>query len=484
MNDDPGHASVVAMTACRALALLIALCVGYPSWATATLGWQLCEGGRAVQCRAVTPEYIDLSSTLTILTTVVHVPPNEFGDPLSVEIDAMASSEVRWNGVAIGRNGVPGTVRADEVPGRYSVSLDVPPASIRPGDNRVTILLSSHHLWLPVGRPVHRIAIGPRQDADAYTVRHYLWTLATLALPACVLLALMVFMSVGRIGRAGLPMLAVLAAVIAQGLIETSKLVILYTYPWHLSRMVSLIGLTAIVGLLLVGFASRVFMNARAIVVVATGMAMIVACLIVRGLDQQSLAVFEVAMLAVAGVALPAAARRDRRAILLAPVAVSLAACAHIVGPDFLDAGYYVAAAGASVALGLAAILRPGPVEEVPVAVPAVEPTVTLRDGARHHVISPSRMVFLEADDDYCILHTDDGREVVVTMTLKAVLALLTADFVRIHRSHAINIRHLLETRAGGNGRLAELSGGIVLPIGRVYAAKLQAITEAVVKSA
>ncbi len=475
------------MTVCRTFALLIALCVGYPSWAAAASGWQLCDGGRAVQWRAVTPEYIDLSSPLTMLTTVVRVPPGEVGNPLSVDIDAMASAEVLWNGVAIGMNGVPGTSRANEVPGRYSVSLPVPPASIRPGDNRVTILLSSHHLWLPVGQPIHRIAIGSPQDGDAYTLRHYLPTLATLALPACVLLVLTVLMSAGRIGRAAFPMLAVLAAIIVQGLVETSKLAIPYAYPWHLARLVSLIGMTAIVGLLLVGLTSRLFMNSRAmivVIVIVIGMAMVAACLTVRGLDRQSLAAFEIAMLAVAGVTLPAAARRDRRAILLAPLAVSLAACAHIVGPDFLDAGYYVAAASASVALGLAAILRPVPVREVPVAVPAIEPTVTLRDGARHHVISPSQVVLLKADDDYCSLHMADGREVVVTMTLKAVLALLTADFVRIHRSHAVNIHHLRGTRAGVNGRLAELSGGIVLPIGRAYASELQAMTEAMVTPA
>jgi len=69
-------------------------------------------------------------------------------------------------------------------------------------------------------------------------------------------------------------------------------------------------------------------------------------------------------------------------------------------------------------------------------------------------------------------------------MTLKAILALLTGDFVRIHRGHAANIRHLRGTRAGGNGRLAELSGSIVLPIGCAHASKLQAMTEAVVTPA
>jgi DNA-binding LytR/AlgR family response regulator len=460
----------------RVFALLIALCVASPIRAVAPARWQLCEGAQS-ECRTVVPEYASLTAPLTTLSTIVRVPPVVVGEPMAVEIDAMASAVVRWNGVVIGENGVPGATRVREVPGLYSVSLTVPPALVRLGDNHVSILLSSHHLWLPIGQPIHRIAIGPRHDAKAYTLLHYLPTLVTLALPAGALLVLAALLIVGRIGRPALPAIAVLAAIIAQGLIEISKLAISYTYPWHLARLVSLTGLTAVVGLLLVGIASRLLMRSGTKIVLAgTAVAMGAASLIVGGADRQSLVVFEIAMLVAAAIATPMAFRRDRRALLLVLIATALSVWAHAAGSDFLDAGYYVAAAGAAVALSVAAILRPLSTMDVPVVACAVEPTVTLRDGARDHVVAPSQLAFLKADDDYCCLHMDDGREVMVTMTLKAVLALLTSDFVRIHRSYAINVRYLRGTRAGANGRLAELSGGTVLPIGRAYASDLKAL--------
>lgn len=479
MNDSVGRANVLAMSVHRAIALLIALCAACPSWGAPALRWQVCDGARTGRCRTVTPEYLSLAAPLTMLTTVVHVPLKADENPLVVEIDAMASETVRWNGAVIGTNGMPGRSRTSEMPGRYSASLPVPKALVRPGANQVVIVLSSHRLWFPVGQPIHRIEIGPGHDAEAYTLRHYLPTLVTLALPACGLLALAALLVVGRIGRAAIPVMAVLGAIVVQGLIEVSKIAVTYTYPWHLARMVSLTALTIIVGMLLVGLASRLFIRSRtAIVVSVAGMAMGTACLIVGGPDRQSLAAFEIAILAVAVVAAPAALSRDRRAILPMPITVALALWAYFAGPDFLDAGYYVSAAGAAVALGLTAILRPVPIREISVPAPAVEPTMTLRDGARHHVITPSQLIFLKADDDYCSLHMVDGRELLVTRTLKAVLALLPPGFVRIHRSYAINVRHLRVTRAGANGRLAELSGGNVLPIGRAYAPEIHATTE------
>ncbi|WP_206364472.1 LytR/AlgR family response regulator transcription factor [Sphingomonas pokkalii] len=478
MNDRQCHATISRMMAYRVFAVILALCFGSPAWAIAPARWQACDDAQTVHCRIVTPEYERLTAPLTTLSTTVRVPPGAIGDPIAVEIDAMASALVRWNGVVIGANGFPGADRASETPGRYSARLVVPRALVRDGDNRVTIVLSAHHLWLPIGQPIHRIATGPPRDAQGYTLRHYLPTLATLALPAVALLVLGALLLAGRIGRQAAPAMAVLAAIVAQGFVEISKIAISYTYPWHLARMEVLTGLTVIVGLLLVGMTSRLLVPLKPRIVVGiTGMAMGVACLIIGGPDRQSLAVFEIAMLAIAALTMQAALRHDRRAIALALIAAALAVWAYVAGPDFLDTGYYVSAAIAAIVLVIGAILRPATVAEVPVAIPAVEPVVTLRDGARHHLVAPSQIVFLKADDDYCSLHMRDGREIVVTMTLKAVLALLPSDFVRIHRSHAINVRHLHGTKAGPNGRVAELSGAIVLPIGRAYASALRAFT-------
>jgi DNA-binding LytR/AlgR family response regulator len=155
---------------------------------------------------------------------------------------------------------------------------------------------------------------------------------------------------------------------------------------------------------------------------------------------------------------------------------VLLAVSAYRTGPDFLDTVYYVTAVGGAVVLGFMAVLRP--VQAIEYPIPASEPTVTLRDGVRHHIIAHSQIIFLKADDDYCTVYLSHGREVIVTMTLKTALALLPAGFVRIHRSHAINVRHLSGTRAGPNGRMAELTGGATLPVGRTYAAELRALIE------
>ncbi|MDQ4088228.1 MAG: hypothetical protein M3177_09520, partial [Pseudomonadota bacterium] len=86
--------------------------------------------------------------------------------PLTVRIAALASSEVRWNGQLIGRNGVPGGDRASEIPGRYFASFVVPPTLVRPGENFVTVRLSAEHLWLPVRRPVHILDVGPYDTSE------------------------------------------------------------------------------------------------------------------------------------------------------------------------------------------------------------------------------------------------------------------------------------------------------------------------------
>ncbi|MBB5986069.1 LytTR family DNA-binding domain-containing protein [Sphingobium lignivorans] len=461
------------MTAFRIL-LLLMLCLAEPTGAAPAVRWTQCDAARPSLCRRVMPEQLALDMPRTTLSAIVTVPPDSIHEPLAVDIDAMASVEIRWNGVPIGRNGVPGPDRASEVPGRFSFSAPVPPSLVRAGENRVTITLSAHHLWLPVAQPIHRLAIGPPLDADAYTLRHYLPTLATLALPLGVLLLLCALLIAGRIGKPALLPMAILAVVVVQGLLEVSKVVLPYTYPWQLARLVVLAGLTAIAGLLLVLLACRLVLPLRArAATVLTAAAMLTACLFVSGPDRQALAMFGIALIAAMSLAMPAAMRGERKAIALAAMAVALAAWAWQVGPNFLDVGYYLTAAGAAVVLGLATVLRPVQVIERRLSIAMTEPAVTLRDGACRHILAPSQIVFLKAADDYCTVHMADGRQIMVTMTLKAILSLLPAGFLRIHRSHAINMAHLSGMRPGPSGRVVHLADGTTLPVGRTYAAAL-----------
>src|SRR6185436_13745877 len=104
-----------------------------------------------------------LTGPETFIAANVHVDPKALplNRPLMVWITAMASTEVRWNGVLVGRNGQPGPDRASERPGRFFANFTIPAELVRPGDNRLSLRLSAHNLWLPVRRPIHVIEVTP-----------------------------------------------------------------------------------------------------------------------------------------------------------------------------------------------------------------------------------------------------------------------------------------------------------------------------------
>lgn len=458
--------------------LLLTLLLPVRAWASPPVRWQICEDGQAAVCHPVNPERLTLAGPIVTLVGIVAVPQPIDGvrRSLAIDLDAMASADVRWNGTLIGRNGVVGADRSSEVAGRYSASIPIPAALVHAGRNQLLIRLSAHHLWLPVSQPIHRIELGSPVDADAYTLRHYLPTLAILALPAMALAILLVLLTSGRIGRSALLPVAILGIVLLQGGLETSKLVLSYTYPWHLARLVTLTGLTGIVAVILSALSASVFAPAALRWVAGLSVtALSIAFLFVAGPDQQALALFQTGLALVALTTLRAVRRHDRKAAGVLVITLVVLAWSNLAGPDFLDSSYYIVAAIGAVAVCLLATARRDAIvapNASPIA-PA-EALVTIRDGARQHVVLPSQITHLKANDDYCSIYFVDGRHVMVTMPLKDLLALLPADFVRVHRSHAVNATRIASVGPGPNRtRIAVLRDGATLPVGRTFATQL-----------
>lgn len=461
----------------RALLLLILL-LPTRAWAGLPVQWQLCDDHPPANCRAAVPEQLTLAEPIVTLIGTVEIPEGESGSlpALAIDLDAMASAGIRWNGTPIGGNGIVGPDDSEEVPGRYSASIPVPAALLRPGLNDVVIRLSSHHLWLPVSQPIHRIEVGAPVDADAYTLRHYVPALATLAMPAMALAMLAMLFHSGRTGRSAILPGAILGIILLQGALETSKLAFNYSYPWHLARMVALTGFTAIVSFLLVVLAARMFAPAAlrtAGLLAATGMGIVI--FVVAGLDQKALALFQTGLAGVALLAIGPALRRERQAAVVLVAALAVLAWSHLAGPAFLDRGYYNVAAIASLLLCLAAARRHNIAEAGTAPVSSAETPMIIHDGSRQHVVVASEITRLNASDDYCSIYFADGREIMVTMPLKTLLALLPAEFVRIHRSHAVNLTRVTSVRPGPKGsRTVVLQDGVILPVGRTFVSGLR----------
>lgn len=86
-----------------------------------------------------------------------------------------------------------------------------------------------------------------------------------------------------------------------------------------------------------------------------------------------------------------------------------------------------------------------------------------------------SDVMWIGADGDYSQVRMRDGRSELHDKSLAALATLLPADFVRCHRSHLVNLRHVRTLHAGSGSRYwLVLSDGSELAIGRSHVAAVR----------
>ena len=441
----------------------------------------------AARCAAVDLQWLALQGRETVLarTVTVRAGDQPLERPLMVRLVAMASAEVRWNGVVIGRNGVPGTDSASEVPGRFVASFIVPPRLVRAGDNLVEVRLSAHHLWLPVRRAVHLFSVGPYESDPLPGLADYLPALLALGALAGACIYFAVAWASDRDRRAGL--LALIAGLaMAQLLAEVSRAFIAYSYPWHLARVAGIAVLAAATGVTIAAYAARRFAPEwRRPIVFATSAAAAAGVILVPFYDLKALVGILAGAAALGVCAVRGRARRGARVALAAALAVPVLLAWELTA--FLDRAWFLLVAALLVALVAEQVssLRRARAERDEESRRAAalaerlaraeregEPIVALKEGTRTRRVAESDILYIRAADDYCEAVLADGRALLVTTTLSRLLATLPERFVRVHKSYAVNRAHVasLAPKPGG-GRALTLSDGSSVPVGRSYGA-------------
>lgn len=90
-------------------------------------------------------------------------------------------------------------------------------------------------------------------------------------------------------------------------------------------------------------------------------------------------------------------------------------------------------------------------------------------------LVELKNVAWVRADGEYSELRLIDGRSELHDKPLTALATLLPPDFVRCHRSHLVNIRHVRALHAGSGTRYwLTLSNGDQLPVGRTHIASLR----------
>lgn len=85
----------------------------------------------------------------------------------------------------------------------------------------------------------------------------------------------------------------------------------------------------------------------------------------------------------------------------------------------------------------------------------------------------PTELAHLEAADDYCALHLVDGTSLLSSTPLKVWEAQLPDTFIRVHRSHVVNLGQIEEVRPDGSAYAVLLAGDRRVPMSRRRAASI-----------
>lgn len=408
--------------------------------------------------------------TLTRSVFVVGAP-----GPLAVRLVAMGSSQVRWNGVVIGESGVVGDSAADEQPGRFRTVVAVPPELVRQGENTLTARVTSHHLWLAVRQPVHEFSVGAPADLAATEVRDYVPALAVAGLLFFAALGFGLVPLIDPSQRGAVLLAGIAAIATLQLAIESARAFVPYPYPWQLARIAVIAFLAAMTAVLMARYAAWRFVPARTgLATVATAIIVGAVLLFSPGFDAKALGCLIVGIAAVAILAAAGLRTRPASAWMTLTTAAGAGVLAFAQGAGFLDSGYYLALAAVFAALMVEQVRllrRPAEAPETATA-SQLERTdvVRISDGRRVHLLRSDDIAWLKAADDYCEVGLTDGRTLLNGATLLATLAAGRGRFVRVHRSYAVNPRHITgaEVRPGG-GRLIMLGAAGHVPVGRVY---------------
>ena len=102
---------------------------------------------------------------------------------------------------------------------------------------------------------------------------------------------------------------------------------------------------------------------------------------------------------------------------------------------------------------------------------------ILVRDGSRVHVIPVAAVDHIEAQDDYVAIHSGGRTYLKLERLSELASALDPGRFVRVHRSHIVNIDRLTRVEIyAKDSRIVILSDGTRLPVSRSGYEKLKAL--------
>lgn len=441
----------------------------------------------APDCKTVAPQEIDPQHKFIWVRTIVRLDAvrGKNGEPFSVYVSGKMSSEVYLNGQLIGSNGTPGETAALETVGVMDAQFFPPQGLFQKGDNEIVLKASSHNGYIVLSWPVHAVGIGTTGIYANGSLPQYIPALVTLGL---FIMGALYFATMGVIGpqRTRFWILCSICFFAAVQLVaEASRGLWPYPYPVHDLRLISIAVSSTGFGLSVAFHIFRIYAQAAALKI-TLGLAVLCVFILIftPGFDYKALMGMTLPLVAALVATGFWSHQGRRRAFLYFVIVLVFVAAIFSLQGLFLDTLFFFLVAFFLLlifieqAFTLAEEAHQRRKEEaradrLSLALEeAKERTsvseISIKSAGKMERIATSEILHCNSVDGYAEIVLTGGRTLLYTTSLNDLEGELPANFLRVHRSHLINVNYVgsLSRDRSGTGMLT-LVGGAQVPVSR-----------------
>ncbi len=431
------------------------------------------------ECKTLPGWKIDPQNTALWAKFSLDIPQTMLNDkqPRSVYVSGKTSSRVYFNGAYLGQNGTPSLKAADEFPGKIDAMFYVPPSLIKPNNNHIVVLFSSHHGFLKLARPINFVGFG--SYAATTTILKQNFSLSFLPLGALVLGALYFLVaSFSPLNRQSNVLFLLMCSLAAcQLFTEISRALFSYSYPLHDIRLTLIASLSWLFGVSLLYFISVKLELPKALGWTALGAFLsLIAVYLVPGFDPKTAigilapSCFCAVLIVIQLCKRPSIELFISLSVLLVFIAVILMTLGNF--HDILF--YYIITAVlgflfAQQALKLNREQKHRKLEQQQIAKLQFRleqnqqqrqpQKISINSAGKVELVASEQIVYCKAAGDYVELYLEQSRQILFSGNLKDLEALLPTTFLRVHRSYLVNMDYI-DSLSSKSTRQQEVTSG------------------------
>lgn len=439
------------------------------------------------QCQKMHIDKVDPQGDLIWIKVNINMPKTHQSNdrPLALYVSGKMSSRAYLNGQLLGSNGVPSAAPSSETIGQMDTQFYAPQDLFRQGDNEVILLASSHHGYLKLYRPIHMIAIGPANIVANNLLPTFSPALMTLGL---FIMGFLYFAIIGFLGSSrtrSWTFSSICFFAAAQLFSETSRGLFQYNYPLHDIRIIAIAIFSAGFGLSTAFHIFKTFYKGNIIypMVMMTALSLL-GLIFGVGYDYKSLLAMIIPLIFAVSACGYWSYHRKERAFLYFITLLIFIGGIFMFQASFLDTifffliAFFLLLLFIEQALTLSDEEKQRRIEEA--RADRLENALTQakeRDDASEIIVKSAgkvehiptkNIVHCSGASGYAEIHLLSGRSILHSITLNEMEDILPSIFLRVHRSHMVNVIFVksLQRDPAGTGTLS-LTDGSEVPVSR-----------------